>query len=215
MPSERDWKIACCNFDKLSEFRSTVFQQIGIEDPKLNRQKHVQDIEQEIAAFRVNLREEEYLLHPNKVRDHVSLDGKLLSTALHKFCATSREIRANYCDSFLAYEATAGLHKAKPPSFKQSPVFVTAEEEQKFTSVEKQTILQLKESVLQLLERISDSDAREAFNSVWADLTSSKRTPTKRTILDFYYETLEYVRTQSEPTPEDSPLDDAGYLEEV
>lgn len=56
IPSAKDWKISCCNFDKLSQLRTTVFQQMGIADPKERTSQYVQNIEEEVIAFRTKLR---------------------------------------------------------------------------------------------------------------------------------------------------------------
>ncbi len=62
--SPKDWQIACCNFDKLSELRNIVFQQMNISDPKQRSTKVPQNIDDEVVAFRAKLRSVHYLEHP-------------------------------------------------------------------------------------------------------------------------------------------------------
>ena len=115
VPSTQDWKMACCNFDELSKLRSTIFQQMGIKDPKLRASKYIQNIDEEINAFRADLRDHQYLSSPNMQEVHKSMDGKVLDPELKHFCKNAREIRTRYVQSFLEYEAVAGGKKARPP----------------------------------------------------------------------------------------------------
>ena len=144
IPSTEDWKIACSNFDKLSELRKRIFEQMDIADPKLSASSHIQNIDDEIVAFRTKLREQKYLSSPLAERAHVSLDGEPLDPNLRYFCKLARENRARYVDCYLSHDRTADQTKAGPPSFDFTPVFVNKAEREKYLSVENLSVPQIK-----------------------------------------------------------------------
>ena len=104
IPSTKDWQIACCNFDKLTALRKTVFDQMKLTDTNLGTEKYVQDIDEEVMVFRAKLRENEYLMKPGIHRPHKSLDGRPLDEDLKNICKISRDKRAKYAECYLNHE---------------------------------------------------------------------------------------------------------------
>ena len=107
--STKDSKIACSSYERLSTFRNTLRQWKFVTQ--------TQNIE-EILPFRTELRAAEYLMNPNVVRTHVSLDGLLLSTNLKNMCKISRETHLNYVVAYLKHESAAKNFKAAPPALR-------------------------------------------------------------------------------------------------
>ena len=209
VPSTKDWKIACCNYERLSTFRNTLFEAMEIRDPKVQQSKRSQNIDEEILAFRTELRAAEYLMSPNVVRTHVSLDGLPLSTNLKNMCKISRETRSNYVDAYLKHESAAKNFKAAPPAFKFEPVFITLQEEQQFCSVENQTIERVKQMVEEKIDTITDSDVRDALLTVWNETKKGRKT-TKRTFIDFYYEIDVYIDLNEDESQDILSTPDTG-----
>ena len=206
IPSAEDWKIACCNFDDLVKFRSCVFKEMGVQDPKMQPgSRKPQDITEEVRAFRTKLRKAKYLLNPAEKKQHVSLDGKPLDQELKNFCKLAREKRARYSDIFLTHENTARLYKPRPPSYKEHPVFVTLEERKKYTAIENLTIAAIRSEIEKGIQTLHDSDLRESLTQSWHDIAKTKRTQ-KAVILDFYHELRGYIECQA---PMMDGIDDA------
>lgn len=177
---------------------------MGITDPKLNKQRFVQDINEEVLAFRTKLRAADYLSSPSVQKPHASLSGVLLDPDLQYFCQNARMKRAQYVDSYLVYEVTAKIHKRGPPSFKELPVFVTKEEREKFMAVENLITIQIKHLTEQTMQSLADPDTRDALESTWADISQNNN---KGMFLDFYYEVQELVNNQN-PTADTLQADD-------
>ena len=156
---------------------------MNIADPKERASNCVQDIEEEVTAFRTKLRSSEYLPTPNIP---VSLDGEHIDPDLRHFCKNAREKRAKYVDCFLAYQVTAGLSKPKPPS---CPIFINDFERHKYTSIEGKTISEIKFLVQQGIQSITNELVREALNSTWIEISKSN----KPVLLNFFYELEEYM----------------------
>ena len=75
VPSPNDWHTTCTNYDRLIQFREKTFAQQGASDPRSYGSRSPQNIQQEVMAFRVKLRDAEYSHHPHEERPHKSLDG--------------------------------------------------------------------------------------------------------------------------------------------
>ena len=194
IPSTKDWKIACCNYDKLFSLRQTVFEQIGVTDPKMRSSASPpQNVSEEILAFRTLLRTKKYFTTPYVAKRHVSLDGQPLDEDLHTFCQQAREKRAQYIDAYLKYEETAEKYKPKAPTFRANPVYITKEERTKYTSMENKTIEAIKGMVVEDIQSITDEHLRDALTVTWLEISRAK----KAALLDFYYELQEYVSQDS------------------
>ncbi len=189
IPSTADWKIACCNFDKLSTLRTTVFEQMGVSDAKRRSGALPQDITKEVAAFRTVLRAANYLSDPNTPKEHVSLGRKPLDKDLVRFCEQSRQKRALYIDAYLAHENIAGMSKPRAPAFREVPVFINAEEREKYTAIENKPISEIKLLVESNIASVHDEITREALYETWREISRGK----KSVLLDFFYELQEYV----------------------
>ena len=144
IPSAHDWKLACSNFDKLSELRALSWESLGTTDPKVQLNKKEQSIVDEESAFRTKLRSKNYLVQPGTRRAHVSLSGEVLDADLVNFCMSSRIRRAEYVESYIAYAHDAGLHKCHSPAHRIIPVFVNSAERKRYTAVENLNVSEIK-----------------------------------------------------------------------
>ena len=73
VPSGKDWQKVCANHDDLVRLREVVNRDMGVPDPA-DGKGSVQDISEEIKAFRTLLRSSEYLMHPKRNDNHKSID---------------------------------------------------------------------------------------------------------------------------------------------
>jgi hypothetical protein len=202
VPSPKDWKVACSNLESLEELRSAIFSQMDIVDPKDNRKRKVQNIADEVKAFRTVIREKEYLSQPHVRRQHISLDGSSeLDNDLVNFCELARDRREEYCEVFLHHEASAPNFQATSPPFHHPPVAIHAEERARLSSIENMTAQQMKHAIQQKIESTMDDDLREALFVIWGDMATCK---TKAKLIKFYYELQDIQETNP-----DSPSDDS------
>ena len=196
----KDWKIVCCNFDRLAALCANVWEQAGITDPKWKTSKYPQNIDDEVMAFRTELRAAEYLMHPNSDQAHKSLDGELLDADLKNFSQRSREKREEYIKHYMEYETSASVHKPHPPSVKIAPVFVSSAERHQYNAIQNRTVADLKRIIASEMETLSDPDIREALQMTWADI---QRKANKSVLLDFYLELQVYRNDQDLPPDND------------
>ena len=211
IPSTDDWKTACCNFDKLIQLREQLFAQMQLTDPKLGGKKSLQNIDDEIIAFRTKIRKSKYLSSPHLPRPHVSIDGYPLDPDLKDFCRNARERRAKYMECYLDHEKTAASEKARPPKFSCFlPIFVTPEERLTFSATENLTVSQIKEKITEGINAVTDQDVKEALESIWTEI----KRPTKGALLDFLYEIQDYCDAERDSAIEqlvgDNTIEDSG-----
>ena len=135
---------------------------MGIKDPKDKAIHKQKDMNPEITAFRVLLRQRGYLQNPCQSRGMVSLSGKELDTDLVNFSSLSREKRAKYYEVYRGLEFKRTIVRTTVP-FGEHPVFIDAEERQQYTSITAKTIKELMELVENSLKMITDSNIRCAF----------------------------------------------------
>ncbi len=89
-PTGNDWNVACGGRDEVLNIRKNMFETCGVQDPKMHSKSPQQNIEEEVKAFRILLREKEYLTDPLKPFPLKSLNGDELDADLIKFCSSSR-----------------------------------------------------------------------------------------------------------------------------
>ena len=112
-------------------------------------------------------RQEKYLLTPHEETAHVAINGKELDHDLIKFNSTARENRARYCDAFLDHRKIDMLTKQSSVPFGHKQVFVTKEERQKHTSIEKLSKEKVKDMVEAEILKILDVQDKESYQHRW------------------------------------------------
>ena len=188
-PDGKDWKQVCCQHDDLAKLRKNVYEQMGIQDPKIRRKQSHQAMSEEICAFRCVLRQKKYLSSPRTPRGLVALDGVTeLDQELKDFCKLSRITRAKYFDEYMSYEQHRSVIRTTIP-FKAPPVHVTMEERSEYERAERKTVLELKSEVYVMLDSIADDDVHESFRDAWhAEVL--KRPGSKRKDVAAFHEEL-------------------------
>ena len=214
VPSGKDWEMICSNHDDLVKFRSIVFEQVGISDPKASRGT-AQNITQEVKAFRTLLRDKKYLLKPEILGDHVSLDNSQLDPQLRDFCKLAREKRATFAKAFLEQEVTEGQLRSQASNvhFLDKPVFTTLQEGDEHRQVENKTIAEISRLVEELIDGIVEDEDKDLFQCAWLTevVRKSGKKATKSDYIQFFYEVKEYLENETvymdgldELSPEDA-----------
>lgn len=198
IPTPKDWEATCLNFDRLVALRDKGFVDMDVHDPKIRHSKNPQNIDKEVTEFRVKLRAEKYLSNVENETCVKALDGVLLDENLQNFCKETRSKRARFIDAYLDNEITAPVAKATSVTFKESPVYITVEERDKFEVLENQTLDVIMELIVNKLEAIEDQDMKDKYEIISLSDFPGKRNIRKTNYLNFYHEIAEYVTNQSD-----------------
>ena len=192
-PGGQDWQQCCCQHDHLVKFRTNVFSQMGISDPKLKRRNQQRWLKDEVMEFRALLRKQKYLSNPRKERQLVSLSGAQLNQDAINLLRDCREKRARYYDAYMQHEKERSVIRTTVP-FQESPVFITMEEKIEYERVENKTVKELKEEIPRIISHIQDDDLREAFLDAWTQEVLGRKIR-KKDLITFHNELNECLES--------------------
>lgn len=144
VPSDQIWQEVCRNNEPLELLKVNSFALFDIHtDVPTPR---TPDLELAIKAFRCILRKTGYTM---KKKDHVSVTGHALDEELVNFVETASKRRLLYLKAeFLGEEI-------EDKTFRH-PVPITIAERENFMSIDKMTVSEIKEEILELIELIPD-----------------------------------------------------------
>ena len=217
-PSGNDWNIACGGRDEVLTVRKNMFQTCGVQDPKIHSKSPQQNIDEEIKAFRSLLRDKEYLLHPLQPSPLLSLSGEVLDDGLLKFCSTSRDIRKNYVDAYIAYESDASKSKMAQPKFSCKPIFVTKSERAQYEELSQQSPACIKKRTESKIGQVKNSEMKDTFQRVlkediWVLNSKKQQSESKDILLAFYYEVSNYVEDEEAMSGADSLTSEGAEIQ--
>ncbi len=157
VPGPKDWQIACSNYDDLHMLKRMSQDDMGMPQQE-GHGRTPPNIELQARAFRVKLREKEYLSNPCEKVDHVSLSGKALDKEAVRFCELAKEKRSQYIDAFCAHYT--GVVKTGSVRFKTNIVCITQEEREMLNDINRKTVSEITDVIQQKLTLVCDEDVR-------------------------------------------------------
>jgi hypothetical protein len=215
VPKPKDWDIACINHDKLVTLRDNVFSSAGVHDPKEKVQGSKNELSKEIEAFRILLRSSQYLLHPLNQCQHTSIHGNIeMDSELHLFCSQARTLRSKYVEEYIVYEGMRYAVKFAKFNCKMAPIFVTKKEREIYFAIENQSIDNIKEKIVAIIDQVEDNSMKIVFKAVFQDdiLNMKGGKAKKADFIALYEEILGYLENEQRNSCMEMPSDDSTRM---
>ncbi len=155
VPSDDMWQTVCRNLDGLKSIKKKMKDMTGTRTTEIGYRQL--DIDDSVQAWRCRLQESNYLTGTTQSTSdtHTSIIGKPLHKDLSKFRILAEGKRSNRIAS------TYMGSQEKPED--THPVYVNAEEEQKFTGIEGKTVKELRGLIASEITNSIDDEGDQAY----------------------------------------------------
>lgn len=183
-------------FYPIFQFRQSTLARMGITDPKefMHAGTTHEPSEKEYAAWRMKLREKQYLSTPLADNIFSSLSGEELDPQLVELTATGHARREYFFQKYFSDDET-DLPEEVP-----DPIFVTPEERSEYFDVSNKTIDVIKKWTSNLFFQIDSDTVRQVLQDDFSELTSRSNVR-KSAYIAFYNRVREEVDGQMDVVP--------------
>ena len=186
VPNEHQWRRSFRNLDNMNEIRRKTFLLAGVKDHKSRNYDSKTDISKEVMKIRILIRKNKCLEKVNEPCQHKDITNTIsLSTGLANFTAI----------------ALNNLNECLPKMFKNefykvNVVYSTEAEQIESEKIENRTILEIKQSIISLLDQFSNK-------SIWLELYKKEVSgKSKSAHIDFYNILLEVIEDRDSDSVE-------------
>jgi hypothetical protein len=201
VPSGKDWMTACVNYHQLKELKKNTLLEAGLRDEE-NRLKTYPKIEDQVDAFRVLIRQKEYLSTPSTEKTLTSLTGVELDPKLVNFARDATKNRKDFIDNFLVHVNTEeGVAQTKSVPYLPTRICITKTERMQMSVIANKTIKEIDSTIETLLNQINDTEVQETFKAQYKKTIVGKKV-LKAVHVEFANLLCEYVDNQPIPHTE-------------